>query len=85
MIQATTPKQAVASPRLLTRSQAAQYCGLSSAQFSNWVVAGRLPQPLHGTHRWDRIAIDHALDKLSGVETKQSALEEWKATRARRA
>lgn len=78
-------KQSETSPRLLTRSQAAQYCGLSSAQFSNWIAARRLPPPIDGTHRWDRIAIDHALDKLSGVDTKQSALEEWKATRARRA
>ena len=55
------------APRLLTREQAAAYCGLSVHGFSDWVKAGRLPGPIRGTTRWDRKAIDAALDQASGI------------------
>lgn len=55
-------------PRLMSGSEAAAYCGLVPASFSQWVAAGRLPGPLPGTRRWDRKAIDLALDRLSGIE-----------------
>jgi hypothetical protein len=32
-------------PRLLTREQAAAYCGLSVRDFSEWVKSGKLPGP----------------------------------------
>jgi integrase len=44
------------APRLLTREQAAAYCGLSVHGFSDWVKTGRLPGPIRGTVRWDRKA-----------------------------
>jgi hypothetical protein len=47
----------------------------------------KLPPPLPGTTRWDRKAIDRALDALSGLQTDDreiSALDDWKKTRARR-
>lgn len=53
--------------RLMTGAQAAEYCELAPATFSNWVAAGRLPPPLPGTRRWDRRALDAAIDKLSGL------------------
>ena len=71
------------APRLLTREQAAAYCGLSVHAFSEWVKTGRLPGPIRGTLRWDRKAIDAALDRASGLQATHppSPLEEWKARR----
>lgn len=69
------------APRLMSGSEAAAYCGLVPASFSAWVAAGRLPRPLPGTRRWDRKAIDLALDKLSGIEAplsqEDAAEREW--------
>ena len=56
------------APRLLTREQAAAYCGFSVHGFSDWVKTGRLPGPIRGTMRWDRKAIDAALDQASGLQ-----------------
>ncbi len=78
-------------PRLLTREAAAQYCSLSPEQFSLWVKVGRLPRPVHGTHRWDKRAIDHKLDLASllpvqSARQELSPLEQYRAERdARRA
>jgi hypothetical protein len=80
---------AVASvtPRLMTRSEAAAYCGLSPEAFSQWVGSGRVPHALPGTKRWDRVAIDRAIDRASGIlpadaaaaAAPASAFDEWKA------
>lgn len=74
------------APRLLTREQAAAYCGLSVHGFSDWVKAGRLPGPIRGTIRWDRKAIDAALDVLSRIDAKSEgdALDQWKAKHHKR-
>ena len=69
------------APRLLTREQAAAYCSISARSFSEWVKAGRLPGPISGTTRWDRRAIDAALDKASGLEVpaaREDAFDTWK-------
>jgi predicted DNA-binding transcriptional regulator AlpA len=68
-------------PRLLTRDQAATYCGLSRQAFSTWVRQGRLPGPVFGSARWDLRAIDAALDSASGLAkgANTSALDQWKA------
>jgi hypothetical protein len=68
-------------PRLLKREDAARYCSLSTEQFSSWVKEGRLPGAIHGTHRWDRRALDLKLDELSGlpVQSELSPLEQYKA------
>jgi len=71
------------APRLLTREQAAAYCGLSTHGFSEWVKTGRLPGPIAGTARWDLRAIDAALDSLSGIGIGSLALDQWKAKHAR--
>jgi predicted DNA-binding transcriptional regulator AlpA len=76
--------------RLLTREQAAFYCGLSVSAFSRWVKIGRLPAALGGTSRWDLKAIDLALDSLSGLAISKTsdsatiALDDWREKRARR-
>jgi hypothetical protein len=72
---------------------AAAYLGLTPAAFHKWVTEGRIPKPLPGTRRWDRKAIDLALDTISGIAPSSDAdiEEEWerkyearKATKVKR-
>lgn len=68
-------------PRLLSREGAATYAGCESlSTFSDWVRRGILPGPVPGTHRWDRRAIDAALDRLSGLADAKPLddYERWK-------
>ena len=70
-------------PRGLTREDAAAYCGLMPEGFDEWVRRGIVPGPIPGTQRWDRKAIDLALDRASGITTmKDSAFDEWKTRHA---
>lgn len=73
------------TPRLMSGSEAAAYCGITLATLSKWVTQGRLPPPLPGSRRWDRKALDLALDKLSGIQAppmvsdgQEITLAEWK-------
>lgn len=68
------------NPRLLTKDQAAQYCSLSKGGFDHWVSTGKVPGPIPQSHRWDRKALDLALDRLSKIEKEspQSALDRWR-------
>lgn len=69
--------------RLMSRAEAATYCGLTPSAFSHWVSIRRLPQALPGTRRWDRRAIDEALDRLSPEpEAAKNALDEFLERRA---
>jgi hypothetical protein len=72
----------VSDRRGLRREEAADYLSLSLAGFDAWVAQGLIPGPIPGTKRWDRKAIDLALDRASGLESP-SPFEEWK--RGRRA
>lgn len=63
-------------PRLLSGAEAAAYLGISRATFAKWVAAGLAPKPLTGTRRWDRKALDLALDKASGIVTPTSISED---------
>jgi hypothetical protein len=74
------------APRLLTREQAAAYCGVGLTTFTAWVRRGIVPGPVHRTHRWDIKAIDAALDAQSGLDAKLEgeALDQWKAKRRAR-
>ena len=54
-------------PRGLSRDTAAAYCGVDAATFDRWRADGMVPGPMPGTRRWDRRAIDVALDRLSGL------------------
>jgi hypothetical protein len=69
-------------PRLLSREAAAAYCGCDSlSTFDDWVRRGIIPRPLPGTHRWDRRAIDTALDKAGGLvndSKNESEYGAWK-------
>ncbi len=56
------------SPRGLPTVEAAAYVGLGVRSFKAAVAGGRLPQPMPLTARrpkWDRAALDAALDELS--------------------
>lgn len=74
------------SPRLLTRPQAASYLALTVAAFDDWVRRGLIPPPLARTHRWDRRAIDAALDHASGLTisttTDETDYAAWKKAHA---
>ena len=77
-----------AMPRCLSRTEAAAYCGLTPAGLSLWIDRELVPGPMPGTRKWDRLAVDRAIDKLSGVESQMesvSAYDEWKARRGNRA
>lgn len=55
------------SPRLMTKADAAAYCGVCPATFTNWVASGVMPSPFRGTRMYDRHAIDAAIDRDSGI------------------
>jgi hypothetical protein len=86
MTDARTLTQVGIAPRLLTREQAAAYCGVGVTTFTAWVRRGIVPGPVSGTHRWDRKAIDGTLDALSCIddEFEPNALDQWKVTRLAR-
>lgn len=70
--------------RLLTKPEACEYVKLTPAAFDVWRKRGLLPGPIEGTRRWDRVALDKALDKLSGIasESGSSPYDEWKRANA---
>lgn len=71
--------------RLLTRQEAAKYCGLKPSAFSDWVRKGNLPNPVPGTRRWDKCAIDAKLDAMAGLAVDEvatgSPLQKWQRER----
>lgn len=56
-------------PRMLGRTMAAAYCGLTASKFEQEVSAARLPLPvkLGGEDHWCRQKLDEALDRLTGA------------------
>jgi hypothetical protein len=73
----------VIEPRLMTKAQAASYCGVTPSGFTAWIKAGIVPGPLPGTQRYDRKALDAALDRHSGLsvtmapDAEDDPLEKW--------
>ena len=69
------------APRLMTKAEAASYCAFTPSRFSQLVKAGTLPKPVPGTTRYDRVAIDRALDKFAGLQSDAdlSPLQRWLA------
>jgi hypothetical protein len=67
--------------RLLTKPEAAAYCKLTTAAFDDWRRRSILPGPIPGTRRWDRVSLDKALDKASGLQSESAgnAYDQWKA------
>lgn len=66
-------------PRLFTRDELREYLGgISSSTLARWIDDGKIPGPLSGTTRWDRAAVDRALDRASGLTQPQSGSGEWR-------
>lgn len=63
--------------RLLSRAEAAAYCGYSPEQFSRHVAAGRLPGALPQMKRWDKAALDNKLNELSGLAVEADSEDEY--------
>ena len=71
-------------PRLLTIEEAAAYCSLTIGGYRAAVRDGRLPGRLPTFYRYDRAAIDVALNRLSGIDTKPlSAFDHWAGEQAK--
>jgi predicted DNA-binding transcriptional regulator AlpA len=66
------------APRALSRTVAANYCGVSPNTFTRAVADGLLPKPfkLYGRVLWCRRAIDAALNALSDTEA-DTADDTW--------
>lgn len=73
------------APRLLSRKDAATYCGIAKSTFSMWVANHKMPATIPGTRKWDKRAIDAKLDEISGLGANDNAtetdLEKWKRER----
>ena len=71
-------------PRGLSRRAAAEYCGLALSTFDALVADGSLPHPVFpGRCRvWDRLALDAAMNALSGIEELPSNAAEEAALKA---
>jgi hypothetical protein len=72
-------------PRVLSKEQAAAYAGCETlSALNDWVRRGIVPGPIPGTRKWDRKAIDAALDRLTGlqrkIEAQTSPYDAWKAS-----
>ena len=63
-------------PRGFSLGQAAAYCGVCVEAFWDWRKRGLMPEPWPGTKRWDRLAIDRRLDKLSGIDALSAEQDE---------
>jgi len=72
---------AALAPRGLTRAEAAAYLRLSPTTFDDWQRRGIVPGPIAGTKRWDKWAIDAALDRASGLAQHggTTPYDDWKA------
>lgn len=70
--------------RGMSKQQAAEYCGCETlAAFDQWRAKGIVPGPIPGTTRWDRKALDRALDRASGLvpdsSPELSPFQRWEA------
>jgi hypothetical protein len=71
-------------PRLLSKAEAAAYCGVTQQTFAKWVAADAMPDPLPVMKKWDRKSIDATLDQASGLSPSapaEDAFEKWKRER----
>ena len=65
-------------PRLVTRAEAAAYCGVNENRFLALIEAGRMPQGLDlggRGMRWDLRALDLAIDEMSGLTS--GSTDDW--------
>ena len=67
--------------RGLTKAEAAAYVGVCAATFDKATKDGRYPLASLPGGRWDRRALDAAMDRLSGLGATSDAYDEWKRSR----
>ena len=67
--------------RMLSRVEAAAYCGVSPSTFDKMQKDGLTPLPLkvYARNLFDRHKLDAALDALSGTLADPVELNEWDA------
>jgi transcriptional regulator with XRE-family HTH domain len=68
--------------RGLSIAEAADYCGVTPSAYRNWMRRGMVPGFWPGTRRIDRLALDAALDRMSGrgePAVQLSKFDAWKA------
>lgn len=65
-----------AEPRLLTRTELCAYLRISDSTLHRWIGERIIPGPIGGTQRWDRRAVDRALDAASGIVTESRSEQE---------
>jgi predicted DNA-binding transcriptional regulator AlpA len=76
-------------PRLISRKEAAAYCGIAESTFSMWVSTRKMPATIPGTRKWDKRAIDAKLDEISGLgglppDKTETDFQKWKRERDKR-
>ena len=77
-------RPAPSTPRLLSEAQAAADIGLELAMFRIWVADGRLPHALPDCGKYDMKAIHLALDRISGIASREVGSNDWLERMARR-
>ena len=68
--------------RGLTINEAAEYCGVSVSAYRSWMNQGIVPIYWPGTRRIERLALDDALDKMSGRGKPAAGLSKYDAWKA---
>jgi hypothetical protein len=67
-------------PRCVRRRDIERAYGLKPAVFSRLVAKGIMPPRVPGTRMWDSRAIEHALDKIAGLNHSvgtESEADRW--------
>ncbi len=74
--------------RVFSRAEAASYLGTSVGFFDKLVLDGTIPPalPFPGVKRWDKAALDDALDRMSGLSPSlnapaETAYDAWSRAR----
>jgi hypothetical protein len=73
--------------RGMTAQEAADFYGISSSTFYNKQRKGEIPRPTLPCGRYDRVLLERAMDKLSGINSELPALtplDEWRNRRGSR-
>ena len=71
--------------RGLTRTQAAEFFGLSLSGFDKARREGKIPPPTLPGGRYDMQLLNEHMDRVSGIQAKAvplAPLEQWRASRA---
>ncbi len=81
-----TALRSALEPRLLTRQQAAERCGLTESGFSTWVVRRLVPGPYPALGAGTSRRSTKRIDRLSGLDPERelTPYEKWKQANAAR-